>query len=106
MEGLALWIASETMTGCEECNGVSYGLISRQADPSNEKALLHSIENKLATIAGDDARAVWFAASWGNDEPQSATITLMGSAAEDLTDSVADHLAKLAGQSRLRGSFR
>ena len=105
MEGLALWIASETMASCEECNGVSYGLISRQADPSNENALLRSIENKLGVIAGDNVRGVWFAASWGNDEPQSATITLMGSAAEDLADSVANHLTKLAGQSRLRGSL-
>lgn len=105
MEGLALWIASETMASCEECSGLSYGLISRQADPSNENALLRSIENKLAVIAGDNVRGVWFAASWGNDEPQSATITLMGSAAEDLADSVANHLAKLAGQSRLRGSL-
>lgn len=105
MEGLAFWIASEAITNCDECNGISYGLISRQADPSNEDALLRSVESKLATIAGDGVRAIWLAASWGNDEPQSATITLMGSEAEDLTSLVAEHLVKLTGQLRLRGSL-
>lgn len=103
MEGLAFWIASETITNCEECNGVSYGLISRQAYPSGESVLLHSIEDKLAAIAGNDA--IWIAASWGNDEPQSATITLMGSEAGALAPHVAERLVELTGQSRLQGSL-
>ena len=81
MEGLALWIASDSISNCSEERGVSYGLISRQADSDDDTKLVHSIAEKITTIFGDDFKTLLFAVSWGFDSPQSATVTAIGSQA-------------------------
>lgn len=74
MDALADWIASEAVTNCSTHSDILYGLISRQADPTNDRAVVDAIKRKLAMVMGDEL-AVWLAVSWNNETPQGATFT-------------------------------
>lgn len=74
MEALADWIASEAVTNCSTHNDILFGLISRQADPTNDRAVVDAMKRKLAMVMGDEL-AVWLAVSWNNETPQGATFT-------------------------------
>jgi rhodanese-related sulfurtransferase len=84
MDGLALWIASDAIEHCSQENETSYGVISRQADATNDASLVHAIAAKVSTIFGNGLKTVFLNVSWGFDSPQSATTTIVGSQARTL----------------------
>jgi len=79
MEGLALWIASETVThSITNEQGTTLGVISRQADPTDDAALQLSVRQKLSQIMGTD-ETLFISSSWGYDNAQTASLFIFGS---------------------------
>jgi len=79
MEGLAFWLASEAITNSHKENGITYGVMSRQANATGEGELQSSVARKIGQVMGKDARTMFIFSSWGYDTPQTASIFVFGS---------------------------
>ncbi|KAF9520613.1 hypothetical protein BS47DRAFT_1323685 [Hydnum rufescens UP504] len=79
MEGLAFWLASEAITNSRKENGITYGVVSRQANATGEDELQSSVAWKIGQVMGKDARTMFIFSSWGYDTPQTASIFVFGS---------------------------